>query len=106
MFVGGGGGGGGVTVGSGVDVSVGGSEVGVSVGGGVGVSVGSSGIGVSAGSDVGVAAGTRVCSTASTRLGVLVGVGVTWLKADGPQARIGAMKMARAPGRRTRNCFI
>ena len=84
VLVGGGGGGGGtgVSVGSGVGVSVGGKGVGVSVGGrgvAVGVSMGEtiSGITGLAGPELAGAVGTRVCSRAITRLGVLVGVGVT-----------------------------
>jgi hypothetical protein len=75
---------------------------------GVGVSTGEtiSGITVLIGSELAGAVGTRVCSRAITRLGVLVGVGVTWLAAPGPQAKMGAIKIINAPGKRIKNRFM
>jgi hypothetical protein len=77
-----------------VGVSVGGtSGVGVAVGGtGVGVSVGIAG--VSVGATISITNGVDVASGSSVRtiLGVLVGVGVTWLLKEGPQASAGNIK--------------
>jgi hypothetical protein len=40
------------------------------------------------------------------RRGVLVGVGVTWLEANGPQAKIGVIRRASKPGQEIKNRFI
>ena len=97
--------------GGGVGVAVGGGGVGVSVGGsgvGVGVSIGEtiSGITGLTGTEVTALVGTRVCSKASTRLGVLVGVGVTRLVTPGPQAKMGARNIIKAPGSSIKNLLI
>jgi hypothetical protein len=91
--------GGGVSVGTGVGVSV-------AVGAGVGVSVGGSGVGVFVTAGVGVMVGMRVCSRASTRLGVFVGVGVRRLPASpGPQANRG-VNIIRTPSKNRKNLLI
>ena len=93
----GGGGGASVGVGSGVGGSVGnGSGVGVPSGGtGVGVSTGTSAVAavVGKGATVGLASG--VWDNSLMRLGVLVGVGVTWRLLREPQAKAGPTKITK-----------
>jgi hypothetical protein len=103
-------GGGGVLVGVGSDVGVSvgdGSSVGVSVGRGVGVSTTSdTGVSTGARANVGVEVAAEASGKSLIRLGVLVGVGVTSVRAIGPQANIGTINIIKAPGKIINSFFI
>jgi hypothetical protein len=116
-----GGGGAGVLVGgggTGVLVGGGGSGVGVSGGGasGTGVSVGGTGVGVLTGEtgELGPVVGTTIavveatgaCGNIFIRLGVFVGVGVTFWLTAGPQAKIGTINMINIYGQSNEGFLI